>query len=88
VNTSQGRTAIQSLLGYLPQDFGAYPDLNAREFLDYIGLLKGMNDRVARRRRIEELLETVALTQDANRKLKTYSGGMKRRVGIAQALLK
>jgi ABC-2 type transport system ATP-binding protein len=87
VNTSQGRTAIQSLLGYLPQDFGAYPDLNAREFLDYVGLLKGMNDRVARRRRIEELLETVALTRDANRKLKTYSGGMKRRVGIAQALL-
>jgi ABC-type multidrug transport system ATPase subunit len=82
-----GRRAIKSILGYLPQDFGVYPDLSAREFLHYIGLLKGLDDSTARGRRVEELLEIVALTDVAQRKLKTYSGGMKRRVGIAQALL-
>jgi ABC-type multidrug transport system ATPase subunit len=71
----------------LPQDFGVYPDLSAREFLDYIGILKGLDDRSARKRRVQELLEIVSLTPVANRKLKTYSGGMKRRIGIAQALL-
>jgi len=75
------------MLGYLPQDFGVYPDLNAREFLDYIAILKGLRDRTLRHKRIEALLEIVSLTQVANRKLKTYSGGMKRRIGIAQALL-
>ena len=63
------------------------PDLSARQFLDYIGILKGMEDGGARRRRVEELLETVGLADVASRKLKTFSGGMKRRVGIAQALL-
>ena len=86
-NTERGRTAIKRVLGYLPQDFGVYPDLNAHEFLDYIAILKGLRDRARRHERIEELLETVSLTQVANRKLKTYSGGMKRRIGIAQALL-
>ena len=86
-NTEKGRTAIKRFLGYLPQDLGLYPDLNAREFLDYIGILKGLEDRTIRRRRVEQLLETVALSNVANRRLKTFSGGMKRRVGIAQALL-
>jgi ABC-2 type transport system ATP-binding protein len=86
-NTEHGRTAVKRILGYLPQDLGVYPDLNAREFLDYIGILKGMDDRKARQRRVNELLEVVSLTSAANRKLKTYSGGMKRRIGIAQALL-
>ena len=86
-NAERGRTAVKRILGYLPQDFGAYPDLNAREFLDYIAILKGLRDRTTRRKRIEELLETVSLAKVANRKLKTYSGGMKRRIGIAQALL-
>lgn len=85
--TERGRTAVKRMLGYLPQDFGVYPDLNAREFLDYIALLKGLRDRALRHKRIEALLEIVSLTQVANRKLKTYSGGMKRRIGIAQALL-
>ena len=85
--TERGRQDIKSLLGYLPQDLGMYPDLTAREFLDYIGILKGLTDRKVRRGRSEELLEIVSLQQVANRKLKTYSGGMKRRVGIAQALL-
>src|SRR5438874_88981 len=86
-NTEKGRTAIKRMLGYLPQDLGVYPDLSGREFLDYIGILKGMDERKVRQKRVEELLETVSLTDVANRKLKTYSGGMKRRIGIAQALL-
>lgn len=85
--TQQGRRAVQRMLGYLPQDLGVYPDLNAREFLDYIAILKGLDDSRVRRRRVEELLDMVALSHVARRKLKTYSGGMKRRVGIAQALL-
>lgn len=87
VNTEHDRSAIKRVLGYLPQDFGVYPDLSAREFLDYIGILKGLDERTGRHRRVEELLEIVSLTQVANRKLKTFSGGMKRRIGIAQALL-
>lgn len=85
--TDSGRQAIKTILGYLPQELGLYPDLTAREFLDYIGILKGLNDRRARARRVDELLELVALSDVAKRKLKTFSGGMKRRVGIAQALL-
>jgi len=87
VNTEKGRTAIKRVLGYLPQELGVYPDLSAREFLDYIGILKGMDDRKIRQSRVDKLLETVSLTDVANRKLKTFSGGMKRRIGIAQALL-
>ncbi len=64
-----------------------YPDLSAYEFLDYMGLLKGLKDRRQRRPRVEHLLETVALSTVARRKIKTFSGGMKRRLGIAQALM-
>lgn len=86
-NSERGRTAIKRVLGYLPQDLGVYPDLSAREFLDYIGILKGIDERRVRQQRVEELLELVSLSDVAGRKLKTFSGGMKRRVGIAQALL-
>lgn len=86
-NTERGRIEVKRILGYLPQDLGMYPDLSAREFLDYIGILKGMDNRKRRLQRVEELLEMVALSTVAKRKLKTFSGGMKRRVGIAQALL-
>lgn len=86
-NTNAGRNAIKHTLGHLPQDLGMYPDLSAREFLDYVGILKGLHKREKRQQRCEELLELVALSNVAGRKLKTYSGGMKRRVGIAQALL-
>ncbi|HLZ57641.1 MAG TPA: ABC transporter ATP-binding protein [Ktedonosporobacter sp.] len=85
--TEKGRTAIKRTLGYLPQELGVYPDLSAREFLDYIAILKGMDERKARQQRVGELLEMVSLNDVASRKLKTFSGGMKRRVGIAQALL-
>jgi ABC-2 type transport system ATP-binding protein len=86
-NTERGRWAVKRMLGYLPQDLGIYPDLSAYEFLDYVGILKGLDNRRARQKRVEELLRIVSLVDVANRKLKTYSGGMKRRVGIAQALL-
>jgi ABC-type multidrug transport system ATPase subunit len=85
--TERGRAFVRRTLGYLPQEFGVYPDLSAREFLDYIAILKGMSDAAARRKRVTELLDVVGLADAAGRKLKGYSGGMKRRVGIAQALL-
>ncbi len=87
VMTSHGRQAIKALLGYLPQELGLYPNLTAREFLDYVAILKGVTDRAARRAQVAEVLQQVRLSAEADRQLKTYSGGMKRRVGIAQALL-
>jgi ABC-type multidrug transport system ATPase subunit len=87
LRTEGGRKALKRILGYLPQELGMYPDLSAREFLDYIAILKGLDDGAARKRRVGELLEMTSLADVANRKLKTFSGGMKRRVGIAQALL-
>jgi ABC-type multidrug transport system ATPase subunit len=85
--TTDGRLAVQRVLGYLPQDLGVYPDLTARQFLDYVALLKGLDDRPYRRRRVGELLELVNVADAADRKLRGFSGGMRRRVGIAQALL-
>ena len=85
--TGHGRQNIKRTLGYLPQDLGMYPDMSAYDFLDYIGILKGLHHAQTRRKRIEELLHLVALTQVADRKIGTFSGGMKRRVGIAQALI-
>ncbi|MEU6075354.1 ATP-binding cassette domain-containing protein [Micromonospora sp. NPDC047074] len=82
-----GRRAVQRRLGYLPQDLGLYPDLSPRELLDYVALLKGLDDPAARRRQIGELLDTVGLTDVAGRRIKGFSGGMRRRLGIAQALL-
>lgn len=82
-----GKQAAKAQLGYLPQDLGLYPNLNAYEFLDYMAILKGITGGADRRRQIDTLLEQVRLTDAAKRPLKTYSGGMKRRVGIAQALL-
>jgi ABC-type multidrug transport system ATPase subunit len=87
ISTKKGSQEIKKLIGYLPQELGIYPDLSAYEFLDYVGTLKGLYDRKQRQQRVEEVLELVALHQAARRSLKTYSGGMKRRVGIAQALL-
>jgi ABC-type multidrug transport system ATPase subunit len=87
VTTAQGKQALQSLLGYLPQELGLYPNLSAREFLDYMGILKGITDKRAREYQVSELLELVRLSDTGNRPLKAYSGGMKRRVGIAQAML-
>ncbi len=73
-------------LGYLPQDFGYYPGFTGLEFLDYMALLKGL-PRSAAKKRSQELLELVGLNNDGKKKIKTYSGGMKQRLGIAQAIL-
>ena len=78
--------ALRMVLGYLPQDFGVYPNLNAVEFLEYLAAVKGL-DAAASRRRIDELLNVVNLSDVRKRPLGGYSGGMKQRIGIAQALL-
>jgi ABC-type multidrug transport system ATPase subunit len=77
---------LRAVLGYLPQDFGVYPNLNAIEFLEYMAAIKGL-DAVSAKRRIDELLQLTNLVEAAKRPLGGYSGGMKQRVGIAQALL-
>ncbi len=77
---------LRDVLGYLPQDFGVYPNLTAVEFLEYMAAIKGL-DSVTAKRRIDELLQLTNLVQAAKRPLGGYSGGMKQRVGIAQALL-
>ena len=76
----------RSLLGYLPQDFGYYPEFTAKEFVRYIAALKGIDKNTAKRK-TDELLELVGLSDVANKKIKTFSGGMKQRVGIAQAIV-
>ena len=78
--------ALREVLGYLPQDFGIYPNLTAVEFLDYLAAVKGL-EAASARRRVAELLELVNLTDAARRPLGEFSGGMRQRVGIAQALL-
>jgi ABC-type multidrug transport system ATPase subunit len=77
---------LRAVLGYLPQDFGVYPNLNAVEFLQYMAAIKGL-DSATTKKRIDELLQLVNLKDAAKRPLGSYSGGMKQRVGIAQALL-
>lgn len=76
----------RDVLGYLPQDFGYYPGFTGKEFLMYIAALKGI-EKSAAKRRCMELLQIVNLEEVANKKIKTYSGGMKQRLGIAQAVL-
>lgn len=77
---------MRAVLGYLPQDFGVYPNLNAVEFLEYMAAIKGL-DGASTRKRINELLQVVNLMEASKRPLGGYSGGMRQRVGIAQALL-
>lgn len=79
--------ALRAQMGYLPQFFQVYPHLSGYEFLEYVAVMKGMTHRQQRQVAIERLLKQVNLTADAYKKVKTYSGGMKQRLGIAQALL-
>ncbi len=87
LSTERGKVAVKAILGYLPQELGLYPELTARQFLDYMAILKGLDDARTRRVRVDRTLEMTGLADVAERKLKGFSGGMKRRVGIAQALL-
>jgi len=85
-NILQDPNYIRKILGYLPQDFGVYANLNAYEFLEYIAAMKGVGG-LNLKKRIEALLEGVNLIESAKSPIGTYSGGMKQRIGIAQALL-
>ena len=76
----------RAILGYLPQDFGYYPEFTAMDFLIYMAALKGL-PKPSAKRRANELLELVGLEDMGRKKIKTFSGGMKQRLGIAQALL-
>lgn len=76
----------RDILGYLPQDFGYYPNFTGKDFLMYMASLKGL-EKSSAKRKIDELLKIVNLEKSANKKIKTYSGGMKQRLGIAQAVL-
>lgn len=86
VDITKEPNAIRKILGFLPQDFGVYPNLNAFEFLEYIAAMKGVGGSNLRLR-IEQLLEGVNLMEAAKKPIGSYSGGMKQRIGIAQVLL-
>jgi ABC-2 type transport system ATP-binding protein len=81
------RTAVRALLGYLPQEFGAWRLHRVEEVLDTLALLSGMKDKTARRERVRTVLKQVGLSDVADRKVKKLSGGMVRRLGVAQALV-
>ncbi|MGH8029552.1 MAG: ABC transporter ATP-binding protein, partial [Arenimonas sp.] len=78
---------VRRQLGYLPQDFGVYPKVSAEDLLEHFAVLKGLTARKARRETVEGLLQQVNLWEARKRKLGTFSGGMRQRFGIAQALL-
>ncbi len=78
---------VREILGYLPQDFGVYPRISAEALLDHLAVLKGVRDKKARRRQIDALLERTNLTQHRRHAVAQFSGGMRQRFGIAQALL-
>ena len=81
------KTRVRQLLGYLPQEFGVYPKVSAERMLDHIARLKGVEDARERKQLVGALLENVNLSKDRKKHLGTYSGGMKQRFGIAQALI-
>ncbi|MEM6865832.1 MAG: ABC transporter ATP-binding protein [Bacteroidota bacterium] len=87
VDVSENPEAIRKTLGYLPQEFGVYPHVSAVEFLDYIADMKGIINKTERKEQVEGLLDMVNLYDVRKKRLDSYSGGMKQRFGIAQALL-
>jgi ABC-type multidrug transport system ATPase subunit len=87
VDITQKPDAMRSVLGYLPQDFGVYPRMNADALLDHIAILKGVHNKADRKAQIDNLLNAVNLTSMRKASVATYSGGMKQRFGVAQALL-
>jgi ABC-type multidrug transport system ATPase subunit len=87
VTDARQKWAVKRLLGYLPQELGLYPNLSVYEFLDYLATLKGLHHRTTRQGEVERVLQLVGLDGMARLRIKALSGGMQRRVGIAQALL-
>ena len=87
IDVLKEKTQVRQLLGYLPQEFGVYPRISAEQMLDHIARLKGIGNSAERKELVEALLDNVNLTKYKKKKLGTYSGGMKQRFGIAQALI-
>ncbi|MEO6961581.1 MAG: ABC transporter ATP-binding protein [Puia sp.] len=87
LNVLKQKKELRQLLGYLPQEFGVYPRISAVQMLDHIARLKGVGHAAERKELVEALLENVNLYSHKNKRLGTYSGGMKQRFGIAQALI-
>jgi ABC-2 type transport system ATP-binding protein len=83
----KNKTEVRQLLGYLPQEFGVYPKISAERMLDHIAQLKGVGNNAERKELVAPLLDNVNLGKDKKKSLGTYSGGMKQRFGIAQALI-
>src|SRR5215831_19001198 len=81
------KESVRKILGYLPQEFGVYPKVTAQEMLDHLALLKGIRGRGSRKELVTALLKKTNLYDVRNRRLGTFSGGMKQRFGIAQALI-
>jgi len=86
-DTQEKREELQGLIGYLPQEFGMYENMTAYAYLDYQAMLKGITDLDTRKKRIGEVLNSVHMWDNRNKKISSYSGGMKQRIGIAQVLL-
>jgi len=87
IDVLKDKKKVRQTLGYLPQDFGVYPEETAEQMLDHIALLKGIADKKERRETVKTVLEQTDLFEDRKRRLGGYSGGMKQRFGIAQALI-
>lgn len=87
IDTQEKREELQGLIGYLPQEFGMYENMQAEGYMDYMAMMKGINDVPTRKARVKEVLEAVHMWEHRKKKIGTYSGGMKQRIGIAQVLL-
>ena len=87
IDVSRDKQALREILGYLPQEFGVYPKISARDLLDHMAIMKGITDSKQRKDAVDSLFHQTNLWDAKDRKLGTYSGGMKQRFGIAQALL-
>ncbi len=87
INILKDPNAIRSQLGYLPQEFGVYPKVSAYRMLNHLAVLKGITDKKSRKEQIDSLLNQTNLYQSRKKSVSTYSGGMRQRFGIAQALL-
>src|SRR5271155_397850 len=87
INVLQDKTAVRRLLGYLPQEFGVYPKMSALDMLHHLAILKGITNKTERVQMVEALLQQTNLWDVRKKALSGYSGGMKQRFGIAQALL-